>query len=92
MLLDQWPQQLNRTATTLSHVCVCPEHACLRPAAAFSLNSQPLTTTLQYCKDAPGRVDYKKYLSGWFLGADIGSIKRANVEEFVAYGFCYRTR
>jgi hypothetical protein len=37
-------------------------------------------------------VDYKKYLGGWFQGADLKTIKRGNIEEFVAYGFCYKSR
>lgn len=47
---------------------------------------------LQYCKDTPGGIDHGKYLSGWFLGADTNSIRRDNIEDFVAYGFCYKSR
>lgn len=47
---------------------------------------------VQYCQEVPGKVDYRKYLSGWFLGADFDSIKRENIEEFVAYGFCFKSR
>jgi len=30
------------------------------------------------------------FLTGWFLGAPIESIRRGNVEDFVAYGFYSR--
>jgi hypothetical protein len=51
-----------------------------------------LLPAVQYCKEVPGKVDYRKYLSGWFLGEDFNSIKRENIEEFVAYGFCFKSR
>lgn len=30
------------------------------------------------------------FLTGWFLGAPVESIRRGNVEDFVAYGFYSR--
>jgi hypothetical protein len=65
---------------------------CLVPDVFTNILHAPPPRPLQYCNEAPGRVDYKKYLSGWFLGAPYGEIKRENIEEFVAYGFCYKTR
>jgi hypothetical protein len=36
--------------------------------------------------------EVQQYLSLWFFGADFSSIRRQNVEEFVAYAFWYRER
>ena len=31
------------------------------------------------------------FLTGWFMGAPLESIRRRNVEDFIAYGFYCRT-
>lgn len=46
----------------------------------------------QYCREAPRGVNAREYLTGWFQGAPFESIKRGNIEEFVIYGFWYRSR
>lgn len=38
-----------------------------------------------------GCMCIEQFLSGWFHGAPYKSIKRGNVEDFVAYGFYCRT-
>jgi hypothetical protein len=40
----------------------------------------------------PDAFDREKYLSTWFLNAPYDTIKAGNVEEFVSYGFWYRSR
>lgn len=62
------------------------------PDAAAKHDLSAFNRFLRYSKEAPGGVNYTKYLSGWFLGADVASIRRENVEEFVSYGFCYKSR
>lgn len=62
------------------------------PDAAARHDLSAFNRFLRYSQEAPDRVDYTKYLSGWFLGADVASIRRENVEEFVSYGFCYKSR
>eukprot|EP00878_Enallax_costatus_P011622 GHUV01012131.1.p1 GENE.GHUV01012131.1~~GHUV01012131.1.p1 ORF type:complete len:755 (+),score=214.24 GHUV01012131.1:258-2522(+) len=47
---------------------------------------------LKFCKDLPHGVDYEGYFSGWFKGAKFRDIKRENAEDFMAYGFWYRSR
>ncbi|WIA08349.1 hypothetical protein OEZ85_007789 [Tetradesmus obliquus] len=47
---------------------------------------------LKFCNDLPHGVDYEGYFSGWFKGAPFKDIKRDNAEDFMAYGFWYRTR
>eukprot|EP00882_Tetradesmus_deserticola_P010990 GHRQ01011624.1.p1 GENE.GHRQ01011624.1~~GHRQ01011624.1.p1 ORF type:complete len:217 (+),score=58.97 GHRQ01011624.1:256-906(+) len=47
---------------------------------------------LKFCNDLPHGVDYEGYFSGWFKGAPFQDIKRDNAEDFMAYGFWYRTR
>ena len=38
-----------------------------------------------------GVFEIEAFLSGWFNGAPFSTIKRRNVEDFVAYGFYTRT-
>jgi hypothetical protein len=40
----------------------------------------------------PGAFDREKYSSTWFLNTPYEQIKAGNVEEFICYGFWYRTR
>jgi hypothetical protein len=62
------------------------------PEAAAKHDLSAFNRFLRYSREAGSKLDYKKYLSGWFLGADVDSIRRENIEEFVAYGFCYKSR
>ena len=43
-------------------------------------------------KALPDGMNVNKYLSIWFRNAPYSDIKRGNVEEFLCYGFWYRTR
>ncbi|WIA42213.1 hypothetical protein OEZ86_009473 [Tetradesmus obliquus] len=46
---------------------------------------------LRYAREVPGGMDTGAYISGWYRGADPSQVKRGNLEEFVAYGFWYRS-
>lgn len=47
---------------------------------------------LKLSKSLPHGVDVDQYLSIWFRNTPFSDIKRGNVEEFLSYGFWYRTR
>lgn len=64
----------------------------ITPATAHVYMLDLRVSTLQYCEGVPGGINQSKYLSGWFKGADMSSIRRGNLEAFIAYGFCYTTR
>jgi hypothetical protein len=47
---------------------------------------------LDISQSLPSGVDVDQYLSIWFRNAPFSTIKRGNVEEFLCYGFWYRSR
>lgn len=63
-----------------------------RPASADVDGPVVFKRFIKYCEGVPGGINQSKYLSGWFKGADMSSIRRGNLEAFIAYGFCYTTR
>ena len=55
------------------------------------LNEQWATRVKKRFLELNNVMDIRLFFSGWFLGAPFDSIKKGNVEDFVAYGFYCRT-
>ncbi|KAK9841742.1 hypothetical protein WJX81_000194 [Elliptochloris bilobata] len=57
------------------------------PAEGAAVDAAHITELQERLLELKGVMSVKQFFSGWFLGAPFESLKRGNIEDFIAYGF-----